>query len=511
MSLRGTRRDWQDILESRIDQESSVIAGMHDVVSSAEEAMLPKLRDTLVIVASPVGKDLDYKAKWVSDRFVIDAKASGCQKTTRIAQAIETLQGLLFGLRTGQFNLDPSSLSLMLEAENFDEEWKWIGSYATWRAAMFVFLYPENLLLPNLKNYKTPAFEDLITKLRLDRRVTAQKACEAAKQYAAYIKDVCSLRVEATCQTKSKRIEASYCQEVAVDEKYYLYLFGRAESGKVYWSVFDPNDTSEYPQRPWRVWPFGNAALRIAGATPYKIDADRQFIYVFFVRRGTLPTTASATFLPADVKISFARFDLNKQDWDGGITDLPDPPGDKSNMRVVVHQGMPEKFPPLLAIWPTTLQLIQRPLNGIGDGWLAPFDTSQPEWEQFAWDWGQADPRNANAVKPLLPITDLHAAFADTPSDHTSYHIDVGEQFVTAQGGLYRWHEDALGGNEWLGMYFVINSDQGGDGSGFWPTTLRAFFIDAATKGPVCAKAEYTNYPFGLTRGPSPNMQASQA
>jgi hypothetical protein len=30
--------------------------------------------------------------------------------------------------------------------------------------------------------------------------------------------------------------------------------------------------------------------------------------------------------LPPDIKISFARFDLNRQDWDGNITDLPDPP-----------------------------------------------------------------------------------------------------------------------------------------------------------------------------------------
>src|SRR5262249_40206797 len=48
---RVARLDWQDVLQSRIDQESTVIAGMHDVVSSAEEIALLKLRDALVMAA----------------------------------------------------------------------------------------------------------------------------------------------------------------------------------------------------------------------------------------------------------------------------------------------------------------------------------------------------------------------------------------------------------------------------------------------------------------------------
>src|SRR5439155_5395749 len=98
---RVARSDWQDVLQSRIDQESSVIAGMHDVVSSAEEIALPRLRDALVMATAPVGHDLDTKAKWVTDRFLIDAKVSGCQKTTRVAQAIEFLQTLVFAIRPG--------------------------------------------------------------------------------------------------------------------------------------------------------------------------------------------------------------------------------------------------------------------------------------------------------------------------------------------------------------------------------------------------------------------------
>ena len=219
------------------------------------------------------------------------------------------------------------SASLAMQAPRFDEEWKWIGSYATWRAAMFVFLYPENLLLPNLKRYKTPACALLIENLRSNRRLTPDKACAAAREYAEYVKDVCSLTVEASCQTKTKIYKPGTCQTDVIGERYLLYLFGRTPSGNVYWSVFDPNEESDYPQRPWTLWPFGEIALTISGATPYTIDHARRFIYVLFLKKAALPNT------PADTKVSFARFDLNRQDWDGNITDLPDPPVRKSELR----------------------------------------------------------------------------------------------------------------------------------------------------------------------------------
>ena len=69
--------------------------------------------------------------------------------------------------------------------EEFDEELRWMGSYANWYSAMQVFLYPENLLLPTLrpvptlppsehtpsvmeKETQTHAFRELIEDLRRD-------------------------------------------------------------------------------------------------------------------------------------------------------------------------------------------------------------------------------------------------------------------------------------------------------------------------------------------------------
>ena len=100
---RGTRsdvQDWEDALQSRIDQETTVIDGVRQTVSDVEADTLPSLRDALVSVAGQ-GSDLDSKAEWLTARLLIDAKQGGCALTTRIAQAIETLQQLLWGVRTG--------------------------------------------------------------------------------------------------------------------------------------------------------------------------------------------------------------------------------------------------------------------------------------------------------------------------------------------------------------------------------------------------------------------------
>lgn len=383
-----------------------------------------------------------------------------------------------------------SVLALTLQAPQFDQEWKWIGSYATWRAAMFVFLYPENLLLPNLKQYKTPAFDRLLENLRSNRRLTPENACAAAREYADYVKDVCSLTVEATCQTKTKIYKQGSCQAVAVEERHLLYLFGRTPSGKVYWSVFDPGEKSGYPQKAWRLWPFGEIALAIRGTAPYMIDAARRFIYLFFIKKESVPAGPN---LPPDIKISFARFDLNRQDWDGNITDLPDPPVFKTLLRVVVYQGLTEKFPPLLGMWPSSSPkqggVIQRPLNSAGDGWRPSYDAAKPEWEQFIWYWGEeGSPGVANFVKPLLPLKDYHAAL----TDEFGYTPSSSEHFVTARNdGLYKWYEEALGGNEWLGMYVIGSANEFDPSGDYRKISSLAFFRQAGTGNPICARSEY--------------------
>jgi hypothetical protein len=127
-----------------------------------------------------------------------------------------------------------SAPALTMSASNFSEDWKWLGSYATWRAAMLVFLYPENLLLPSLRppERQTPGFHTLIDTLSTSGTVTPDTALEAARQYEAYFRDICELTVEATCHA-----------QIGVNgnsSHHAFFMFARATaSKKVYWSAYD--------------------------------------------------------------------------------------------------------------------------------------------------------------------------------------------------------------------------------------------------------------------------------
>lgn len=150
---RQRQRAWRDQLRSRIEQSASVDAELQSAIDAAEEATLPALRDQLVMAtvsANTGGESVDERKRWVMDHLLINAFENGCRKTTRVAQALETMQLLLWGIYNGNFEDPRYSLEWWTRTQTFGEEWQWLGSYATWRSAMFVFLYPENVLFPSL-------------------------------------------------------------------------------------------------------------------------------------------------------------------------------------------------------------------------------------------------------------------------------------------------------------------------------------------------------------------------
>ncbi|HEX6036379.1 neuraminidase-like domain-containing protein [Longimicrobium sp.] len=161
-------RAWQGRVQARIDQRAAVERGFGDAVAAAEEVALPVLRDALVALhagdASPSAARLERVADWLTERLLVDVRATGGLRTTRKAQAVETLQGILGTIRAGRFmemaealgpypqgwELDLPTLQGETEESAFDAEWAWMGTYAGWSAAMRVFLYPENVLLPGV-------------------------------------------------------------------------------------------------------------------------------------------------------------------------------------------------------------------------------------------------------------------------------------------------------------------------------------------------------------------------
>lgn len=354
------RFDWLDALQSRVNQERTVLAACHDLIATVEESELPVLRAGLVAAAG-VGVEPDAKASWVTDRMLIDALAGGCQRTTRIAQAIETLHTLLFTAHTSQ-SAALQTLNLSLDAPDFDEEWRWIGSYATWRAAMFVCMYPENIAVGNLRRHQTPAFRRLVKALRSNRRLTGDQACSLAAEFAAYYEDVAKLVIGATAQANVTRRSGTPCVPGVITKEPLIFLFGRGGvSNRFYWSTFDPADTSGYAQDFWDYVPDAPEISTVAGASLYERTATDRRIFVFI--------------RTVDQKLQFLTFDLESSRWNGP-TDLALPPGDARGLDIVLDQNDYYYHPPRLT-FRSGADFYFRDLNPEGTGW------AEGDWKQF--------------------------------------------------------------------------------------------------------------------------------
>lgn len=359
---------------------------MHDAVGAVEEETLPGLRNALIMATDIEESDLASRAKHLTDMLLIDTQAGGCQQTTRISQAVETIQGLLWSLRTGQLQDTYEDMTLL--ADNFDEECKWIGSYATWRAALFVFLYPENILLPSLRKEQTPAFRKLVSDLRMNRRMTAEGTCVAAKEYAEYFEDVCTLKVEATCYGETRIHKENRCGTRASAEPtrnlFYMFATG-GKTGRIYWSALNPEDELGYPQTFWEAVPGLEDAqvTKIVGSVPYTKTNEQRFIFLFLlVEEG------------GETKLLFMKRDLVRGGWDVEPGELALPSFSKfsETEAIAVQSGFDEE-PPRLVIKGTFIDINTfkkatyfRSMDVDGTDWQGDFEKSDGAEENGTGD-----------------------------------------------------------------------------------------------------------------------------
>lgn len=91
--------------------------------------------------------------------FLIDVQMSSIVETTRVRQAVSTVQ--LFVQRCFM-DLESQYVPQDLLSRDL---WGWMKNYATWASNRKVFLYPENWIEPTLKDDKTPFFKELETEL----------------------------------------------------------------------------------------------------------------------------------------------------------------------------------------------------------------------------------------------------------------------------------------------------------------------------------------------------------
>ena len=119
--------------------------------------------------------------------FLLDLQVGSEMETSRIVQATAALQfyiqRCLMNLEAG---FDPSTIPL--------QEWEWVKNYRVWEANRKVFLYPENYIEPELRDTKTPFFEDLEQEL-MQSDISQDSVESAYVHYLEKFAEVANLRI----------------------------------------------------------------------------------------------------------------------------------------------------------------------------------------------------------------------------------------------------------------------------------------------------------------------------
>lgn len=253
----GLLRDWGDTLETRVNALEDLDQQIGNAIAAAEEAAMPPLRDELVMVVAnhlhgEITTDssvdvpepmLNDAHQLVSERLLIDVETDACRETTRVSQATTAIQQLIKRLHR-RYSDDPGPVdqSFRLEADRFDQVWEWLGTYPKWKAAVGVYIYPENAVLPTMRERRTPGFRELEGKVQTDGigQLTADLASEAAERYTQYMEDVLTLSPGAGCLVE---VDAPKAGETILG-----YAFAQGDASEtVYYRAFDPTTDRESP------------------------------------------------------------------------------------------------------------------------------------------------------------------------------------------------------------------------------------------------------------------------
>ncbi|WP_437665418.1 neuraminidase-like domain-containing protein [Sorangium sp. So ce1182] len=189
-AARTTAADIRNAVKAKYSEEawSAVARPLRDVLRERQRGAL---------VEFLIWKQGYARSNELFAALLVDVEMSPCQLTSRIKQAIGSVQ--LF-IQRAFLRLEPS---VVLDDEAA-HEWTWLKSYRVWEANRKVFLYPENWIEPELRDDKTPFFKALENEL-LQSDLDERSAERAFRGYLDKLDQVARPEVMALLPEQKKR------------------------------------------------------------------------------------------------------------------------------------------------------------------------------------------------------------------------------------------------------------------------------------------------------------------
>ena len=175
------------------------------------------------------------------EHFLIDVEMDPCMMTSRIKQAISSVQ--LFVQRC-LMNLEPN-VDASLEADEKWRHWDWMKNYRVWEANRKIFLYPENWIEPELRDDKSPFFKELESEL-LQNDLNDETAEAAFLHYLEKLDQVARLEIvglyrqEETDDADNKTVDLLHVFGRTYETPHIYYYRRRVDSS--YWTAWEKVD-----------------------------------------------------------------------------------------------------------------------------------------------------------------------------------------------------------------------------------------------------------------------------
>jgi hypothetical protein len=237
--------------------------------------------------------------------FLIDVDMSPCMLTSRIVQAnaaiqlfvqrcLMNLESKLDSTNGNQIGVDPSSIDAA--------QWEWRKNYRVWQANREVFLYPENWILPELRDDKTPFFQDLESEL-LQNDVTPDTVETAFRNYLNKLDEVSRLEI---CGMYWQNEVPAPTEQINI-----LHVFGRTFSTPhaYYYRQWDVSTGV------WSAWEKVDADIQGDHLIPVIWNRRLYLFWPMFLEVPSNPQPAGATATVKSLQLSMAWSEYQHGNW----------------------------------------------------------------------------------------------------------------------------------------------------------------------------------------------------
>ncbi len=192
-----------------------------------------------------------HDADGLFEFFLIDVQMDPCLETSRIKQAISTVQLFVQRCFLGQEERAGTGVPRALLDR---KRWEWMQRYRVWEANRKVFLYPENWIEPELRDDKSPIYKELESEL-LQKDVTRDTVETALKSYLFKLDEIANLKVVGVYYDKETRpgeaVVHVFARTRATPYVFFYRTFNETTRDWSAWSMVEvdiPTYSSEEPE-----------------------------------------------------------------------------------------------------------------------------------------------------------------------------------------------------------------------------------------------------------------------